>query len=61
MELGFDNSRPLIGSRLLVYNPGDRPIDWQLKLDVNKRSFWSGRDSERFRVRRFNVERLEIP
>lgn len=61
MELGFDNSRPLIGSRLLVYNPGDLPIDWQLKLDVNKRSFWSGRGSERFRVRRFNVERLEIP
>ena len=61
MEIGFDNSRPLIGTRVLVYNPGDLPIDWQLKIEENKRSFWSGRGSERFRIRRFNVERLSIP
>lgn len=61
MEVGFDNGRPLIGTRLLVYNPGDLPIDWELKINENKRSFWSGRGSERFRVRRFNVERLTIP
>ena len=61
MEIGFDSARPLIGTRLLVYNPGDLPIDWQLKIDENKRSFWSGRGSEKFRIRRFNVERLTIP
>lgn len=60
MEVGFDSSRPLIGTRLLVYNPGDLPIDWQLKINENKRSFWSGRGSEKFRIRRFNVERLSI-
>lgn len=61
MELGFNNSRPLIGTRVLVYNPGDVPINWELKITENKRSFWSGRGSERFRIRRFNVERLSIP
>jgi hypothetical protein len=60
METGFDSSRPMIGSRLLVYNPGDLPIDWELRIDVNKKGFWSARGGK-FRVRRFNVERLTIP
>ena len=60
MELGFDSGRPMIGSRLLVYNPGDVPIDWEIRMDVNKRGFWSNRGGK-FRVRRFNVERLTIP
>lgn len=60
MELGFDNNRPMIGSRLLVYNPGDIPIDWELRIETNKKGFWSAR-GKKFRVRRFNVERLAIP
>lgn len=59
METGFDKSRPMIGSRLLVYNPGDLPIDWELRIDVDKKGFWSQRGSK-FRVRRFNVDRLSI-
>ena len=60
MELGFINNRPMIGSRLLVYNPGDIPVDWELRFDENKRSFWSSRGGTKFRIRRFNVERLTI-
>lgn len=60
MELGFNKTRPMIGSRILVYNPGDLPIDWELQINVNKKGFWSNRGG-RFRIRRFNVERLSIP
>lgn len=60
MELGFVNNRPMIGSRILVYNPGDLPVDWELRFDENKRSFWSCRGGTKFRIRRFNVERLSI-
>lgn len=60
MELGFINNRPMIGSRILVYNPGDLPVDWELRFDENKRSFWSCRGGTKFRIRRFNVERLSI-
>lgn len=61
VNYGYHNYRPMIGSRVLVYNPGDLPIDWEIKLDENKRGFWSCRGGERFRIRRFNVERLTIP
>ena len=60
MELGFQSGRPMIGSRLLVYNPGDLPVDWEIRFDENKRSFWSCRGGTKFRIRRFNVERLGI-
>ena len=60
MEMGFDNSRSMIGSRMLVYNPGDLPIEWEIRFDENKRSFWSCRGGTKFRIKRFNVERLRI-
>lgn len=60
METGFDNSLSMIGSRVLVYNPGDLPIDWEIRFDENKRGFWSTRGGAKFRIRRFNVERLPI-
>ena len=53
MEIGFMNNRPMIGSRMLVYNPGDLPVDWEIKFDENKRSFWSCRGGTKFRIRRF--------
>lgn len=59
MDTGLNNENALIGSRLLVYNPGDIPIDFHLRLDNNERSFWNGRGNH-FQVRRFNVERLTI-
>lgn len=61
MELGFNHYRSMIGSRMLVYNPGDLPIDWEIKIDENKKGFWSCRGGPKFRVRRFNVQRLIIP
>lgn len=60
METGFDSMTPIIGSRLLVYNPGDIPVDWELKFNENKRGFWSTRGGTKFRIRRFNVERLPL-
>ena len=60
MELGFNSGRAMIGSRMLVYNPGDLPIEWEIRFDENKRSFWSCRGGTKFRIRRFNVERLSI-
>lgn len=60
-DIGFQSYRPMIGSRILVYNPGDLPVDWELKIDENKRGFWSCRGGPKFRVRRFNVQRLTIP
>lgn len=60
MEKGFSTSRAMIGSRMLVYNPGDLPVEWEIKFDENKRSFWSCRGGTKFRIRRFNVERLNL-
>jgi hypothetical protein len=60
MEIGFNSARPMIGSRMLVYNPGDLPIEWEIRFDENKRSFWSCRGGTKFRIRRFNVERLKL-
>lgn len=60
MDTGLNNENALIGSRLLVYNPGDIPIDFELKLDNNERSFWTNRGNH-FQIRRYNVQRLPIP
>ncbi len=60
MEKGFSASRAMIGSRMLVYNPGDLPVEWEIRFDENKRSFWSCRGGTKFRIRRFNVERLNL-
>lgn len=59
-EIGYNKYRPMIGSRILVYNPGDLPIDWEIKINENKRSFWAKRSGSNFRIRRFNVQRLPI-
>lgn len=60
METGFESNTSMIGSRLLVYNPGDLPIDWEIRFDENKRGFWSTRGGVKFRVSRYNVERLPL-
>lgn len=61
LDTGYYKDNDMMGSRILVYNPGDIPVDWELKMDVNKRGFWSSRGGNNFRVQRFNVERLTIP
>lgn len=60
MDIGFNSVNGIIGSRLLVYNPGDLPVDFELKFDNNERTFWMERGNH-FQVRRFNVQRLTIP
>lgn len=60
MDTGLNNENALIGSRILVYNPGDLPIEFKMKLDNNERTFWTERGNH-FQIRRFNVQRLSIP
>lgn len=60
MDTGFNQANALIGSRLLVYNPGDLPVDFEIKIDNNERTFWTSRGNH-FQIRRFNVQRLSIP
>lgn len=59
MDMGLNNENALIGSRLLVYNSGDVPIDFKLELNMNDRSFWTTRGNH-FQIRRFNVQRLNL-
>ena len=60
METGLNNEQALIGSRMLVYNPGDIPIEFELKMDNVKKYFRGREEGYSFRVNRYNVERLHI-
>ena len=59
MDTGLNQENALIGSRLLVYNPGDLPVDFELKMDNNERTFGAER-GDHFEIRRYNVQRLPI-
>lgn len=64
MDTGLNKQNGLIGSRILVYNPGDIPVDFELRLGNLINDFRkNGRDlgtPYRFRVSRYNVQRLNI-
>lgn len=60
MDIGANKENFLMGSRILVYNPGDLPIDFELKFNNKERNFWTARGNH-FQVRRLNVQRLPIP
>lgn len=60
METGLNNEQALIGSRMLVYNPGDIPIEFELKMDNVKKYFRGREEGYSFRVNRYNVQRLSI-
>lgn len=60
MDTGLNNENGLIGSRLLVYNPGDLPVDFELKLGNLSSSLRRNLDKYIFRISRYNVERLTI-
>ncbi len=59
METGLNKQNALIGSRMLVYNPGDVPVDFKLHIDNLKTSL---RDlgTFHFRISRYNVQRLTL-
>ena len=59
MDIGTNRENFLMGSRLLVYNPGDLPINFELKFDNNDRTFWNSRGNH-FQIRRLNVQRMPI-
>lgn len=60
METGLNNEQGLIGSRILVYNPGDIAIDFEIKLDNLRKHFRGNDGAYDFRISRYNVERLSI-
>jgi hypothetical protein len=60
MDTGLNKQNGLIGSRLLVYNPGDVPVDFELKLGNLTSDFRSNLKDYTFRISRYNVERLSI-
>ena len=60
METGLNNEQGLIGSRILVYNPGDIPVEFELKMDNVKKRFRAEDGAYSFRINRYNVERLLI-
>lgn len=55
MDIGIEKENGIIGSRILVYNPGDIPIDFKLKIDNALKQRGS-----KFCIRRYNVQQLPI-
>lgn len=60
METGLNKQNALIGSRILVYNPGDLPIDFTLYLTNFNNKLRNIDEPYRFRISRYNVQRLTI-
>lgn len=60
MDLGLNKLNSIIGSRILVYNPGDVPVDFTLKLGNLTQHFRDKDEHYTFRVSRYNVQRLTI-
>lgn len=60
MDTGLNQENGLIGSRLLVYNPGDLPIEFELKLGNLSSTLRRNLDEYTFRISRYNVQRLTI-
>jgi hypothetical protein len=60
MDIGLNNDNGLIGSRLLVYNPGDLPIDFELKMGNLSSYLRRNLENYTFRISRYNVQRLTI-
>jgi len=55
MDTGLNETNSVLGSRLLVYNPGDVPIDFELKLGNLTANFRGNIDNAVFRISRYNV------
>jgi hypothetical protein len=60
METGLNKQNALIGSRILIYNPGDLPIDFTLYLNNLNNHLRSIQEPYRFRISRYNVQRLNL-
>lgn len=61
MDTGLNQQNGLIGSRVLVYNPGDLPIDFEIRLGNLSSRFRKNTENYTFRISRYNVQRLTIP
>lgn len=60
METGLNKQNALIGSRILVYNPGDIPVDFKLYLNKLNNKLRTVDEAYRFRISLYNVQRLTI-
>jgi hypothetical protein len=50
METGLNKQNALIGSRILVYNPGDLPIDFKIYLNKINNRLRTVEEPYRFRI-----------
>lgn len=60
METGLNKQNALIGSRILVYNPGDLPIDFKIYLNKINNRLRTIEEPYRFRISQYNVQRLTV-
>ena len=60
MDTGLNRQNGLIGSRILVYNPGDIPVSFELRLGNIVQKFRNSSEPTTFRISRYNVQRLTI-
>ena len=60
METGLNKQNALIGSRILVYNPGDLPVDFTIYLNNLNNRLRSIEEPYRFRINRYGVQRLTV-
>ncbi len=60
MDTGLNRQNGLIGSRILVYNPGDVSVSFELRLGNLVQKFRNNPNPTNFRVSRYNVQRLTI-
>ena len=59
LDMGIDVKNFALGNRLLVYNPGDLPIDFKLTL-TNLSNAFRGNEKYKFRISRYNVQRMSL-
>lgn len=60
MDTGMNQQNAIMGSRILVYNPGDVPVDFELKLGNLSSNYRANLEKYKFRISRYNVQRLTI-
>jgi hypothetical protein len=57
--MGIHTKNFALGNRLLVYNPGDIPVDFKLAL-TNLSNAFRRNSKYKFRISRYNVQRMSI-
>lgn len=61
MDMGLCKDNSVLGSRILVYNPGDLSVPFRLQFELDDRlRFLLSGEQSKIRIRRLNVDRLKL-